>query len=142
MLKLLYFVLALTISNASQVVQAPLELPGQQGVVVVQWTPTLAHPAVFNHFVNAPGRLLLRNHYDSYSLPVLELSIGAVHHVAQPTGRLHCACHAHDHSRGGGTSARCSRPRSCWTTRLWATCGNRPNPTRHGRQERGSVAET
>jgi len=81
MLKLIYLILSLNITHASQVLQVPLDLPGPQGVIVVKWTPQLARLPVFNHFLNAPGRVLLRNHYVTYSQPVLELSIGAVHHV-------------------------------------------------------------
>lgn len=73
---LIYSMLFLSIFNASQVMQVPLDLPGPQGAIVVSWTPALTHPPIFNHFLNAPGRVVLRNTYITYSKPVIELTIG------------------------------------------------------------------
>jgi len=76
LLHLIYSITALCILNASQVLQVPLDLPGPQGVIVVQWTPSLTHPPIFNYFMNASGRVVLRNTYITYSQPVIELTIG------------------------------------------------------------------
>jgi hypothetical protein len=71
----------LVVLNVSQVHYTSIDLPGPQGIIVVEWTPELNKPPIFNHFINFPLRVLLANGYVSYSQPVLQLSIGATHHV-------------------------------------------------------------
>lgn len=80
---LIYSMLFLSIFHASQVLQVPLDLPGPQGAIVVTWTPALNKAPIFNHFLNAPGRVCLRNHYRDYQTPVLELTIGYGTHTCR-----------------------------------------------------------
>lgn len=80
---LIYSMLFLSIFNASQVLQVPLDLAGPQGAIVVSWTPALTKAPIFNHFLNAPGRVCLRNHYRDYQTPVLELTLGPGTHTCR-----------------------------------------------------------
>ena len=62
------------------------DLPGPQGIIVVEWTPAdpPSNPAkpvpIFNHFVAHP-KLLLGMHYVDYATPIVRFSVGAAHHL-------------------------------------------------------------
>jgi len=85
-MKLLLFlsIPLLTITHPSQSTTHPLPLPGDNRAVYFEWTPALvpSNPSkpllLFNHFFRS-YEATCRVHYDTYTAPVLELSLGWGH---------------------------------------------------------------